>query len=797
MKLNTTRFGMLLVLLAAITACGGPEARKADYTDRAQRFIQEENWPKARVALRNVLKIDPKDAKAYFLFAQVEEKEKNWSNAFANYLKVSELEPDNKEALIKLGRFYLEGRSPEKVSEVADRVLAKHPGDPSAATLKAAVLATQGRVTEAIAETEALLRNHPNAPDGVSLLSALYTSRERLGDAETLLRKAVQAHPDHLVLLNNLAGTQIRRGEMKEAEASLKEMVRIEPKTFDHRLRLAAFYDQIKEADQAEETLQEAVRIDPKNEEHQLALAEFLAARKGAKKGEAALLEAKEALPNGMKIRFSLGRHYEVNQDFEKARRVYEEIADRKEGRPAGLEAQVKLAGLDLAEGKRDAAEGRLQEVLKENPGASDALFLQGKLSLGRGEAREAVQAFRTVLKDQPERADVHAFLGQAYLMLGEARLARESLEKGASLNPRNLGARLNLVRLDAAEGNGKKARSRLDEILKEAPRDIDSLGFLLNLQVGEQEWPEAERTLARLREAGADPFLTEMAEGNLSQAREEWTKATAAFERAARLRPEAPDPLFSLIRIELNQGRAEAARERLRKVIAAHPDQPYAHGMLGEVLLLQKDPTGSEREFREAVRLKADWPTPWLHLATLKLSQKKPSDAAKILEEGLAVNPGADELRLMRASILADAGEVDSAIREYERVLQEKPGSVPAANNLAVLLTDRKGDPQSLERALSLTRDFEKGAGNPILLDTLGWVYVKLGRGEEAVRILRRAVAKAPDQPAVNYHLGMAYFKRGELKEAKVHLAKAVDSKGVFHGVEEARKVLAKIERE
>ena len=72
------KFTSVIVLVVAITlvGCGGPEERKAKYRTRAQEYIDAGNYPKARVALRNVLKIDPKDADAYFIFAQVEEKEK-------------------------------------------------------------------------------------------------------------------------------------------------------------------------------------------------------------------------------------------------------------------------------------------------------------------------------------------------------------------------------------------------------------------------------------------------------------------------------------------------------------------------------------------------------------------------------------------------------------------------------------------------------------------------------------------------------------------------------------------------
>ena len=100
----------LVTLLALAVGCGGPEERKAKYRIKAQEYMQTGNFPKARVALRNVLKIDPKDSEAYFLYAQVEEKEKNWRNAFAHYQRVVELHPDHERALVKLGKFYLQGR---------------------------------------------------------------------------------------------------------------------------------------------------------------------------------------------------------------------------------------------------------------------------------------------------------------------------------------------------------------------------------------------------------------------------------------------------------------------------------------------------------------------------------------------------------------------------------------------------------------------------------------------------------------------------------------------------------------
>ena len=124
-----------LALLLTLSACGGPQERKAQYRAKALDYIQAGNFPKARVALRNVLKIDPKDADAYFLVAQVEEKEKNWRNAVANYQQVIEIVPDHKDALIILAKYYLEAKLVDEVGRAADKVLEKNPQDPQACLL--------------------------------------------------------------------------------------------------------------------------------------------------------------------------------------------------------------------------------------------------------------------------------------------------------------------------------------------------------------------------------------------------------------------------------------------------------------------------------------------------------------------------------------------------------------------------------------------------------------------------------------------------------------------------------------
>ncbi len=784
----------LVMLLILTQACGGPEERKAKYRTKAQEYMQAGNFPKARVALRNVLKIDPKDSEAYFLFAQVEEKEKDWRHAFAHYLQVVELDPKHEQALVKLGKFYLQGRLDEKARETADQLLRLYPGHVSARAIHGALLAAEGKLSEAIAAGETLVKQFPTEPDAAILLGTLYTLQNAPQRVEAVLKKAVEAHPRDLDLLNSLAMAYMRVGNQPKAEAVFRNILAIEPQVYDHHLKLALFFDQQRQYDKAESILREALRLEPDSEQRHLALADYLAGRRNVAAAEAALAEARRTLPHAVNVQLALGRLYEMHQFPDKARATYQDLRDRNQSKPAGDTAKVKLATLDWVEGKQDAATEQVQEVLRNNPRASEALMLQGRIAIQRGAGREAVQAFRTVLKDQPERSEAYALLGQAHLMLEEANLARENLEKAVGLSPTLYQAHLALAILDASSGRTRDARLRLQELLKQAPSNLGTLGMLLNLQAADRDWDGSDQTLSQIRAAGANGFVADLAEGNLHQARLQWDKAIAAFERAAAQNPDAPEPTFALVRIDARQGKLAQAQNRLTRLIAKNPRHQFAHGLLGEILILKGDPVAAEAEFQLATSLKPEWSTPWVNWVTLKLSQQKGEEANGILQRGLQMNPKNEELRMLFASHLGDTGQFDQAITEYETILRHNPQNLMAANNLASILTDQKGDPKSLERALGLSRDFEQRAPNPFFLDTLGWVHLKMGHENDALRVIQRAVTEAPQHPLLNYHLGMAHFKSGHRLEAQTYLRKALSSKQPFPGMEEAKTVLAEV---
>ena len=786
--------GIILLAAVTLTACGGPEERKAKYFAKANEYIDAANYPKARVALRNVLKIDPKDAKAYYLFAQVEEKEKNWRNAVQLYQEAVRLVPDHAAALITLAKYYLEARLTEQVVQAADTVLKSNPRHPQASALKIAAQAvTEAAIPSVIPNAEALAKEFPTEPDVAILLATLYGQQRRYREAETTLRRALESHPRDLDLLNNLSRILTQANNMAGSETVMRLMVAAEPTSIDHRVRLARFYVGQGAQNKAEAVLREAIALDPNSEQRRIMLAELFVNTKDVAAAEQVLLDAAEQIPHSTHIQFGLSALYRKTGQDLKARQRYALLVKEYTDKPVGLEAKVKLAEMDFVEGKQVDAERQVQEVLKANPRSSDGLILTGRMALARRNGKEAVQAFRTVLHDQPELATIHYLLGQAYQLTGDMNLAKDSFERAVALYPDQMDAKRSLAVLESKSGRYQQARIRLDDLLKQRPDDVIALDMLMTLDLVTKNWQGAEQTLTRLRQISTGSNSTALlAEGRFYEAQRRLREASRVYERAVALAPNEPEPLLSLVKVEVALGQAIQSRTRLEALLLSHKDHPFAHGLLGEVLALTREYEGAVLHYREAVRVNPKWMTPWLNWAMLSLSQKKPDIAVQVLEEGLKANPESEELHMLLASARSEQGQIDLAIAAYETTLRLNSRNLLAANNLAVLLVDHKRDPSSLQRAFSLSRDFEKEAPHPFFIDTLGWVRFKMGQQEEAIRLMKQAVSKSPEMSVLNYHLGMALFQSGQRVEARTYLSKALKSSDPFEGRREAEQALA-----
>ncbi len=786
---------IVLVLAAlVISGCGGAEGRKAKYLERGKSYLEQHNYDKAIVELKNVLQIDPKYAEAYYLLGKIEESRANWQKAFGDYSKAVELDPDHAAAQASLGRFYLLSGDVAKAEEIEQKILAKKPDHPEGKTLKAAILFSKKDVNGAVKLVQEVISADPTQVSTIAFLVDIYVQQKQQNKALGVLEKSVVDNPQSASLRLMLSRLYFQLKNFDKSEEQLKALVELDPKNLPYQVSLVTFYRQTKQLDKAENILKELIKKDPKDVQRHLLLAEFLAKEKGIDKAEKQLLASLDEYPKMHELRFNLAALYEKGNKPASAEEQYRKIIDAKGMDPLGLRARVLLADLMLTQGKAvEEPDKLIGEVLKENPTDNDALLTQGKLLLAKGKSQDAVTAFRTILKDQPNSRDVLILLGNAYMFNGEIELARETFKKTVEANPKDVKAHVALAQFLSNSKDYDGAIKSLDEAIKLDPKQIDVYIAKANIQFAKKDLKGTEKTLITIKSTHPDSPVGFFKMGQLYAEQKKHVEAMREFEHALKLSPASSEILTTLVNVDLARNKPDMAIRRLNDILEKTPNYILAHKLLADVYQQQKQYQKAENELRLTIGINPKWNVPYLTLAAIDMKQNDVPNALKAIDEGLRAIPDDLSLLLLLASIQEENQAYDKAMETYGGVLKKYPDNAVAVNNLASLLIEHKNDKASLAQAKTLAAKLEN-IRQPIFQDTRGWLYYKTGETDKAVEILKDVVQQAPNITIFHHHLGMAYYTQGNLPAAKTELAKAVEDKNDYPGKEEARAALQKI---
>jgi Flp pilus assembly protein TadD len=138
---------------------------------------------------------------------------------------------------------------------------------------------------------------------------------------------------------------------------------------------------------------------------------------------------------------------------------------------------------------------------------------------------------------------------------------------------------------------------------------------------------------------------------------------------------------------------------------------------------------------------------------------------------------------------------DYDAAKLAYENVLAKWPNDIVAANNLAMLIADVwPTDRVLLDRARLLVEEF-RNSNNPTLIDTLGWVQVRLGNIDDAAVILKKAASMQPDNQQVLYHYAVALSLKGLDELARDTMVKALAGAPDFRGIDDAKQLATRLQ--
>ena len=788
-----SRIGLAGIAAVALVTggCGGKEERLQSHIEKGRGLLEQGKLDTAGVEVRNAMQIDPKNSEAMFVAGLIIEKGgEDFRRAFQHFIRAAELDGNNIAARARVGRYYLLGGDIAKAEETLAEITKLAPVSLDTRNLKAAILAAKKDIPGAIAEATAILNKDPGQVETANFLAGLYAATQSNEQAVAVLEKAIAANPKNTALRIVRAAIATRMNDRDSAEKQLREVIVLEPARTEHRNNLAAFYARNKELDKGEAVLRDSIAADKKDVKRRLALLEFISTFQTMElaEKEARVQVAEDA--RAYELQFQLARFLRTNGKAEEAIKVYRAVIERDKLQPNGIRARVELAGMQLASGQRDESQKLVEEVLKENPRDNQALLMRAQFAVDRGDPVSAITDLRAVLRDQADSPAIVGALARVHMMNKEPELARDTIGRAVEMFPNRPQLRFVYAEYLGSTGDFTAALRQVEEVIKVNANSLEARDLKARIQIAQKNDAGAEETFRQMKQLGPKQPQVLIRLGQFYVARKQFDRAVAEFEEAGKLVPNAPEPPLLVVNTLLAQGNATAAVARLDAAIAARPDSVPLLVAQGELQIQRKLLKEAEVTFRRVVTLDPKAPAAYLNLARLAAVQNQRPAAIKWLQDGMAALPDNFGMRLALAEFHMAFAEWEPAIKVYEEVLRRSPDNLVAANNLAALLIDHRTDPESHKRALALANRFE-ASENGAFLDTLGWAHFKNGQVEQAIRVLRRAVERDPNAGLHKYHLGVALMKKGDEREGREMIQRAVDTKVPFLGIEDARKLL------
>ncbi len=497
----------------------------------------------------------------------------------------------------------------------------------------------------------------------------------------------------------------------------------------------------------------------------------------------AALRKAVELDPDSALLKITFARGLLELQQEEEALRVLEDalIDD-----PGSLEARLLLGELLSGRDQLAAAANHFREVLRQDPDHEEAtLQLVGVLARG-GDPVGGIELIKGFLDRKPDSLKARVTLARLYREIDLTTSAEEAYRKVLALHPGLDVAYIEMAGMYEAKGDKKSLARALKiyrEALKAGPMNFGIRHHLVRLLVGSGDLPGALRELEKIRQLNPGDGEALRKIGLIHLEQERFAEAAAAFRQLLLEGGEDPQVRFYLgSALE----RMESHRDALREFLKIPADSPlyldarvhvaYLHQRLGELdeaiaalsLLLKKEQGSADL---------------YAYLAALWEEKGEFSRALQVYQQGMLAFEGNTKLMFRRGMLLERMGMSAEAQVAVSELLAVDPNHAEGLNFLAYTYAEAG---IRLEEALSLVEKALEVKEEGHILDTLGWVYFRMGRFEEARDALERAVALLPSDPVVLEHLGDAFRALEQPIRAAEFYRKALEAKPGAAGVQE-----------
>ena len=381
-----------------------------------------------------------------------------------------------------------------------------------------------------------------------------------------------------------------------------------------------------------------------------------------------------------------------------------------------------------LDEGSQLAIAEAIRAIAAQWPEDDQAAIAASLLSRLEGDFKQAESFIVPVLERSPE--NIRAVMLWTQLMLDQgASNPFEVLASAVSRYPDNQELRLQFARLLGSEGDYAGARAQFFLLLERDAENAELLSTAALLDFELEYFDEALSKFQQLITLGERLDEAHYYVGRIEMASDRYPEAIAAFAAVGPSR-------------EFRDAKALAAQLLIDTAFASDiktffDDQRRAFPSAAEQLFLL-----------EASSLR-DWS----------------GESLKAYDRGLIAFPQSFSLLYGRAMVHESEGQLGAMENDLRSILAQDPDHAATLNALGYTLTNHT---QRYEEAVNLIeRALVLSPGDPAILDSLGWVYYKLGQYSESEALLREAHNAFPD-PEVAAHLGEVLWVQGRQFEAR-----------------------------
>jgi tetratricopeptide (TPR) repeat protein len=577
---------------------------------------------------------------------------------------------------------------------------------------------------------------------------------------------ALDADPGSKYLNSGLAELYLRTGRVRDAVLAAQEILKNEPNNLDaHKLLGRVYLQSLGNAQNggpSEKVLQLAideynkiVQLQGNDIESRLLLGQLYTLAHDTPHAEEQFRAAQHIDPNSEDVVLNLARLYSDSGDMTRAIQVLNSVPE--DDRSAKMDYALGMSYDQLKENKKAIdAYGKAFDMEPDNLDAERGL---AQALLNDNQLTAALKHFEAISTADPQDAQTYTRISEIQRKQGHYELALSTLKKAKALAADSLEISYNEALIDDSLGRYDDAAQVLQQLVKQTTHpdgqyaDAEKnnrsifLDRLANVYREQNKTDPAVQTYQLMVAMGGD-YAERGYQGQVDAYRDakEYDKATQVAQQAAAAMPKDKSVQLMLAGQLADTSKSEEGIKLAKAQLHGDSGDREVHLALAQIytrLRRWKD-AADEIDAAEA------------------LSKPKDVDAAK----SSPVNQD-DKIYIyfLRGALDERQKHYDSAEEQFRKILTIDGNNAMTLNYLGYMLADRG---VKLDDALAMVQKaVQQDPQNGAYLDSLGWVYFKMGQYALAEANLRKASDRMGQDPAVHDHLGELYEKTGRLKMA------------------------------